>query len=156
MSKAPRESLQRKTAARMAAVQALYSYGMSENKPSADKLITQLTDQWGESVGVDSEWPADIKPEQAMLRDVTAGTVEHLADIDSKLEGIIKENWKSERMDPVMLATLRCAVYELTYKTERKTHVICDEYVSIASGYFEGNELGFVHSALQQLVAVIR
>jgi transcription termination factor NusB len=34
--------------------------------------------------------------------------------------------------------------------------VIVDEYVTIASGYFEGNELGFIHSAMQQFVAALR
>ncbi len=156
MSQAPRESLRRKHTARMAAVQALYSYGISERKPSADKLIDQLIQQWSESVGVDEEWPADDKPEQAMLRDVVSGTLGHLEALDDTLASIIKENWKTERMDPVMIAILRCAVYELAHKPDRKTAVIVDEYVTIASGYFEALELGFVHSALQQLAGVVR
>ncbi len=152
----PRESLRRKHAARMAAVQALYSYAMSTHKPTAEKLVTQLIDQWGESVGIDIEWPADDKPEQAMLRDVVTGTLEHLAQIDETIASVTKENWKPERMDPVMISVLRCAVFELAHKPDRKTAVIVDEYVTIASGYFEGNELGFIHSAMQQFVAALR
>ena len=76
--------------------------------------------------------------------------------MDEKLGSVIKDNWNTERMDPVMLAILRCATYELAFKPDRKTAVIVDEYVSIASGYFDGNELGFVHSALQQLVPILR
>lgn len=152
----PRESLRRKHASRMAAVQALYSYAMADNKPSAERLYNQLIEQWGESVGKDLEWPADDKPEQTMLRDVISGTLEHLSEIDATLSGVIKDNWKTERMDPVLLAVLRCSTYELAYKPERKVAVIVDEYVTIASGYFEGNELGFIHSALQQMISVLR
>lgn len=152
----PRESLRRKHASRMAAVQALYSYAISEGKPSAEKLFNQLVMQWGESAGKDAEWPADDKPEQALLRDIIEGALSHVSEIDATLGGVIKENWKSERMDPVLIALLRCAVYELAYKPERKVAVIIDEYTTIASGYFEGNELGFIHSALQQLIPILR
>lgn len=151
-----RESIRRKRSSRMAAVQALYSYAISERKPTTEKLVQQLIDQWGESVGIDIEWPSDDKPEQAMLRDIVGGVVDHLTDVDNHINGTLKETWKPERMDPVLIALLRCAVFELAYKTDRKIPVIVDEYVTIASGYFEGNELGFVHSALQQLVAKLR
>lgn len=152
-----RESLRRKRSARMAAVQALYSHAISDTKPSADKLIAQLKDQWSESIAADdAEWPSDDAPEQSMLSDVVSGTLTHLDDINAILDSAIKENWRSERMDPVMVAVLRCAVYELKHKPERKAEVILDEYVTIASGYFDGQELGFVHSALQQLAPGIR
>jgi transcription antitermination protein NusB len=156
MSLHARESLRRKHCSRMAAVQALYSHAMSEHKPSAEKLFTQLVTQWKESAGVDEEWPAQDKPEQSLLRDVIEGCLEHLESIDTHLQEVIKDNWRSERMDPVLIAILRCAVYELAYRAERKTAVIIDEYVSIASGYFDGQELGFVHSALQQLLPHLR
>lgn len=154
--KQPRESLRRKHAARMAAVQALYSYAISEIKPSADGLINQLQTQWKESVGSDAEWPAEDQPEQSMLRDVISGTLQHLSSIDALLDSMIKDNWRSERMDPVLIAILRCAVYELQHKPDRKAQVILDEYVTIAGGYFEGTELGFVHSALQQIAPISR
>lgn len=156
MTQQPRESLRRKHASRMAAVQALYSYEISDTKPSAERLFNQLVAQWGESAGIDAEWPAEERPEQKLLRVIITGCLEHLGAIDATLGGVIKDNWRPERMDPVLIAALRCAVYELAYEPERKTAVIVDEYVSIASGYFEGAELGFVHSALQQLVPVLR
>lgn len=156
MSQQPRESLRRKHASRMAAVQALYSHSISDGKPNAEKLFNQLIMQWAESAGKDAEWPADDKPEQALLRDIISGTLEHLSEIDATLGGVIKDNWRTERMDPVLIALLRCATYELAYKPERKIPVIVNEYTTIASGYFDGNELGFVHSALQQIIPILR
>lgn len=151
-----RESLRRKRAARMAAVQALYSYAVSEPKPQAGALVAQLQTQWKESAAQDAEWPGEDLPEKTMLHDVVTGALARLAEIDATLSGIIKDNWRSERMDPVMLAILRCAVYELACKPERKTEVILDEYVTIAGGYFEGQELGYIHSALQQIAPEVR
>lgn len=152
-----RESLRRKHTARVAAVQALYSYAISEHKPSPEKLVEQLKAQWKESVrGADPEWPADDLPEQTMLSDVITGTISHLQAVDDTLASVIKENWKSERMDPVMLAILRCATFELAFRQDRKLPVLLDEYVTIAGGYFDGSELGYVHSALQTLAPLVR
>ncbi|MAR55692.1 MAG: hypothetical protein CMM93_00770 [Rickettsiales bacterium] len=152
-----RESLRRKRASRIAAVQALYTYAIREKPPLPAKLLEQITAQWQDSVQAqDSEWPMTDKPENALLEAVLLGTLSHLETIDTHIQLRIKENWKAERMDPVMRAVLRCAVYELAYFPERKTHMLLDEYVTIASGFFDGQELGYIHSALQQLAGDLR
>ena len=152
-----RESLRRKRAARIAAVQAVYTYMMRDKPPKLSILLDHVTQQWRDSIAAkDEEWPMMDMPENAMFVNVTSGTIEHMAVIDAHIQSRIKENWKPERMDPVMRALLRCAVYELDFEMDRKTHVILDEYVTIAGGFFDGQELGYIHSALQQLAPVLR
>lgn len=153
----PRESLRRKRSARIAAVQALYSYAMSANRPTADGLIAQLQTQWQESIAArDAEWPGEDLPEQSMLRDVISGVLGHLQAIDEQLQAVIREDWRDARMDPVMIALFRCATYELAYRTDRKLPMLIDEYVTIASGFFEENNLSYIHSALQRLGQQLR
>ncbi len=152
-----RASIQRKRSARMAAIQGLYNLAVTGAKTPLPVLREQLLQQWKDSIAhQDSEWPSDAQPEHALLDDLLQGVATHRESIDVTLNSIIKDNWKTERMSPVMLATLRCAIYELTHHPERPTAIIIDEYVTITSGFFDNPELGFVNSALHQLSEQLR
>lgn len=149
-----RESIQRKRAARMAAIQGTYNIAVSGSKIGLDALSTQLQEQWRDSIAHDdAEWPMDAQPEQALLNDVLQGTHTHREAIDAAIAPTLKENWKPERMSAVMMAILRCATYELLHHHERSSAMLLDEYVSLAAGFFDNPELGFIHSALQQIAA---
>lgn len=147
-----RESLRRKRSSRMAAVQGIYSLLVSDHTPTADHLFHTLNSQWKDSIATrGEEWPSTDLPEQTLLRDLLNGVIAHQSAMDERLADVIKSDWRPERMDPVMRAILYCALYELDYKPERKAPMLLDEYVSIASGYFDDPELGYIHSALQQI-----
>lgn len=153
----PRESLRRKRTARLAAVQGIYSYEVSERKPSAEKLKAAMMQQWRDSVdGRDEEWPSDDLPEKALMETLIEGVIESIDVIDGTLANVIKDNWKPERIDSVMRAILRCAAFELHAYPDRRAAMIVDEYVSIATGFFEEGELAFTNSALHQLVSQLR
>lgn len=148
----PRKSLQRKRSSRLAAVQGLYQRDVMQSSISGEKLSEQLSAQWRDSIDThDIEWPSDAMPEVALMRDILDGVITNQTAIDTTLESVIKADWKVARMNPVMLAILRSATFELNFRPDRKHAVILDEYVSLASGFFEGNELGYIHSALQQI-----
>ena len=150
-------SLRRKRAARIAAVQGLYGRELMQSTQSPEKLLDQLMQQWQESIDRnDEEWPGSDLPERAMLADLLEGVIAHLTALDERIAVLLKENWKQERMDPIMVATLRAACYELCYKPDRKAAIILNEYVTIASGFLGESELAFTHSALQRLAADAR
>lgn len=151
------ESLRRKRSARIAAIQGLYNRDVLNSTLPLEKHIEQLISQWRDSIAAkDEEWPSDDMPERAMLTDLLSGVCEHKKSIDESMATVIKDNWKPERMGAVMTAVLRCAIYELTHKTERKTAVIIDEYVSIASDFLDDNQLAYVNSAIHQLAESLR
>lgn len=157
MNPLPRESLRRKRSARLAAIQGLYQYAMADYTPNIERLCETLSLQWKDSKAThDPDWPADDLPENALMRDIIAGTMEHITDIDNVLTSVIKDNWRPERLDPVMRSILRCAAYELQYQPKRHAAMLLDEYVSLASGFFDEAELGYIHSALQRLVPTLR
>lgn len=150
-------SLRRKRSARIAAVQALYNRSIVNSKLAPEKLATQITEQWRDSIAnKEEEWPDTELPEVALLSELLAGVMEHQESIDTTMRSVIKENWKPERMSPVMLSVLRCAIYELQHQKQREAAIILDEYVTIAGGFFDDPELGFIHSALQRLAGELR
>lgn len=152
-----RESLRRKRSARMAAIQGIYNYTITGSKMRAEILYKNLMSQWQQSVSEQNEeWLVDDMPEATLLKKILDGVIGHAADIDSTLQTVIKENWKPERMDPVMIAALRCAIYELKYHPEIHTAILVDEYVTITKEFTDGNELAFFNSAIQTLTAALR
>jgi len=157
MSELPRESLRRKRSARTAAVQRLYSLSMQQTRPAIDTLVNSLMEQWKDSIQSEEEGYSDEDmPDRVLLHRILLGATQHSARIDEALPLVIKENWTIERMNPVVLATLRCATYELLYLTDTKAPILLDEYVTIASSFTDNPELGFVHSALQTLARALR
>lgn len=152
-----RASLRKKRSARLAAIQGIYNLAITGSKKPTEKLYQSLMDQWSDSIASqDEEWPSDDMPDTGLLRKLLDGVTQHQHDIDEALKSVVKENWKPERMDPVILAALRCAIYELQHHLELDKAVILDEYVSIAKGFTDDAELGFVHSALQSLATQLR
>ena len=151
-----RESLAKKRSARLAAVQTLYRADVLGSTVPAERLVEQTLEQWaGNSRDSNPDWEVDSPPDKALLRGIVAGVREHVDAIDEQMYRVIKENWSAERMGPVLRSLLRCAVWELAY-TERKAPVLIDEYTTITSGFFDEPELGYMHSALQQLAAQLR
>ncbi|MCI5049267.1 MAG: hypothetical protein MRY32_02920 [Rickettsiales bacterium] len=155
--KQERESLRRKRSARLAAIQSLYSEQITERKHSIDQMVDTILAQWKDSIASqDDEWPTDDLPEPSLLKRLISGVCSQLETIDPMIEKVLHDDWKIDRMDPVLVACLRCAAIELLEQPNRASAIIIDEYTHIASGFSENPELGFMHSAIQQLAANIR
>jgi N utilization substance protein B len=142
------DSLRKKHAARIAAVQILYERAMLNHKAKADKLIN---DYLRESAD-DAEWNEN-SPDKSWLKKLIHGTLDNAERIEPKLEAMIGEEWSKERLSPVILALLRCAIYEITYQTALKPAIIIDEYVTIAHAFVDEKDSAFVNGALHKLSA---
>lgn len=157
MSELDRESLRRKRCARVAAIQGIYNFTLTGSIASSTTLFNNLMSQWQQSAHEqDEEWPVDDMPEGALLKKILSGVIDHGEQINAALKSVIKENWKPERMDPVMIASLRCAIYELMHHPDMRTPTLVDEYVTITKDFTDDNELAFFNSALQTLVTQLR
>ncbi len=93
-----------------------------------------------------------IEPNYTLLGALLEGTLEWQKDIDTRIGKLLSENWKRERMSPVLIAILQCAIFELLFHKDAKPVVIVSEYTSITGRFFSDNEVNFVHGALKTLV----
>ena len=152
-----RESLRRKRSSRLAAVQCIYNAHISGKPLNPERAFAMIIEQWKDSIAAkDDEWPSNDMPEHTTLKTILEGVSKHQEELDIRIAAILQDNWKIDRMDPVVIACLRCAAYELAYHEKLSSAVIVDEYTSIASGFAEEAELNFVHGALQNLKSAIR
>src|SRR4028119_926262 len=97
-----------RSAARLAAVQALYQQEM-ESTPTPQLLHEFHQHRFGETIDDVTLIDAEMDYFDDLVRGVTA----RAAEIDGKITGRLAEGWKLERLDRAMRAILRAGTYEL-------------------------------------------
>jgi N utilization substance protein B len=149
-------SLRKKSAARMAAVQCLYQHVYAPEL-SPDQLIVARMGIEGEEEGLLEELePLDIAPDGKLLRGIVSGAVGQQVELDRRLEEVLGTRWSGHRMPELMRALFRCAAYEFLYHPELKPGIILDQYVTLATSFFDDSEVGFVNGALQEVAKSLR
>ncbi len=142
---------QRRLAARLAAVQALYQIAMTG--VGVDKVVQEfLEERLKETVDGLSLAEADRK----LFKRLVAGAAKQAAESDDMLAGVLPEDWPLDRIETLLLALLRAAIYELVGEPETPPKVIITQYVDVAHGFFGGKEPGFVNGLLDRLARDLR
>jgi N utilization substance protein B len=75
----------------------------------------------------------------------------HQVEIDRTIADSLSANWTMARIDSILRAILRAAVFELIARRDVPAKVVIDEYVAIAGDFFTGDEPGFVNAALDNM-----
>lgn len=139
-----------RSAARLAAVQALYEIDLSG--ASADPVLAEfMARRW--RVGGDA---ATAAPDPALLDDVVRGVTRRRADIDGMIGPALAGEWTVERLEAVLRAILRAGVYELVARGDVPARVVISEYLDVAHAFFAGNEAALVNGVLDRLARVLR
>lgn len=128
-------------AARLGAVQALYQMEMSGG--GADEVVREFVEHRF------AELP--VTPEEDFFAAIVQGVPPHQSEIDRAVAASLSEKWKLERVDSILRAILRCAVFELVARRDVPARVVIDEYVALAAAFFSGDEPGFVNAALDTI-----
>ncbi|MBE5073530.1 transcription antitermination factor NusB [Erythrobacteraceae bacterium E2-1 Yellow Sea] len=138
---APRS--QARSAARLAAVQALYQQQMEGT--ALTKLLNEFH-QHRLGQEVDDEQYADAEVD--FFDDVVSGVDARRAEIDALLVGKLAEGWTLARLDKAMLQILRAGTYELLARADVPTPAVINEYVDVAKAFFDDREAKFVNGIL--------
>lgn len=133
-----------RSAARLAAVQALYQMEVSGATTAdviADFAAGKLPRET-EASYTDSEGDLDL------FKVLVEKAVDRQATYDRAIARHLSKGWRLERIDAVARAILRAGAAELEQRKDIPTAVVIDEYVEIAKAFFEGPEPGFINAAL--------
>lgn len=142
---------QSRSAARLAAVQALYQQDM-EGTPTA-RLMKEFHDH---RIGATIEDVTYADAELSFFDDVVSGTEARRAEIDEKIAARLAEGWSLERLDKPMKAILRAGTYELLARNDVPTATVIDEYLDVADAFYDKREKGFVNGLLDAIAKDVR
>jgi transcription antitermination protein NusB len=141
----------RRGAARLAAVQALYQMDVAAT-PLHD-ILAEFESHWlGREVEGDEYLPA----EAAHFRDVVGGVVTEQRKLDPMIDAALQKGWPLKRIETVLRAILRAGAYELDCKPDVPARVVVSEYVDVAHAFVDEDETGMINAVLDQLARQLR
>lgn len=132
-----------RSAARLAAVQALYQLDME--KPSVARLLAEFHEH---RLGAQIEEVQYADAEVSFFDDIVTGVDARRAEIDEIIDGKLGEQWKMSRLDKAMLQILRAGVYEIIARADVPTASVITEYVDVAHAFFDEKDAKFVNGLL--------
>lgn len=150
-------SLTAKTNARLAAVQLLYRDAMTGGKLNASRLMGEYAAMLDEGRDAKKEaFLPSVAPENALLTQLLEGVKEHREALLATLAPFIRADWTVERMGALMTSVLLAATFELDSHRARATHVVVDEYATLANRLLGEEESAYVHAVLHQIAKHLR
>ncbi|WP_379547538.1 transcription antitermination factor NusB [Qipengyuania sp. DSG2-2] len=146
----PKRSVAR-SAARLAAVQALYQKDM-EATPLAKLLDEFHQHRLGQEV--EDEQYADAETD--FFDDIVKGVDARSDEIDAAVELRLAGGWSLRRLDKAMLQILRAGTYELIARADVPKASVISEYVDVAKAFFDDREAKFVNGLLDAVAKDVR
>lgn len=141
MSKAEKRS-----AARMAAVQALYQ--MEITGSGVVDATVEFECFW---IGKEVEGLTFKPVEDAFFRDLVAGVVREQKTVDRRVDDTLAKGWPLRRIETVLRAILRVAAFELLFRKDVPPRVTITEYVDVTRAFYDDDEPGLVNAVLDTL-----
>ncbi|NNM73300.1 transcription antitermination factor NusB [Enterovirga aerilata] len=140
-----------RSAARLAAVQALYQMDVA-GKGVIDAMA-EFEAFW---IGREVEGVSFKPAENAFFRDILRGTVSEQVTVDKLVDKALATGWPLTRVEAVLRAILRAGAYELAFRKDVPARVIISEYVDVAHGFYGEEEPGLVNAVLDAIAREVR
>lgn len=156
--KGPEKTGHRRSAARLAAVQALYEMDLAD--AGADAVLEEFFQKrWRHDK--DDDAPDDggdtmVAPDNKWLHDVVHGVASQKEELDGLIGPALSGKWTVKRLEALLRVILRAGAFELKNKPNVPASVVISEYLDVAHAFFEDNETGLVNGVLDHLARELR
>jgi N utilization substance protein B len=140
-----------RSAARLAAVQALYQQEME-----GTALPLLLREFHHHRLGATIEDVTYHPAEQPFFDDVVKGVHARRDEIDTLIVARLAKGWAMDRLDKPMRQILRAGAYELLARPDVPTASVISEYVDVAHAFYDKREAGFVNGLLDGIAKAVR
>jgi N utilization substance protein B len=141
----------RRGAARLAAVQALYQMDIAGT--GLNDILAEFERHW---IGREVEGAQYLPAEAAFFRDVVSGVVREQRSLDPLIDQALAAGWPLKRIETILRAVLRAGAYELVHRSDVPARVVVSEYVDVAHAFLDGDETGMVNAVLDLLARQLR
>ncbi len=145
------DNRQRKSAARLYAVQALFQ--MEASGQTLDQVINEFIDhRFGAAYDEGEMIPGNAR----LFRTLLEQAVSQQARIDQALDRALVARWPIGRIDPTLRALFRAAGAELV-EGATPPKVVISEFVDVARAFFpEGDEPRFANAVMDHMARELR
>jgi transcription antitermination protein NusB len=142
---------ERRSNARLAAVQALYQMDLTGS--GLNDILKEFRSHWmGKEIEGDLYKPAD----STLFQTIVQGVLDRQKKIDATLDELLSSGWPLKRIETIMRAILRAGAHELFHTPDVPAKVVISEYADIARAFFEKEETAMVNAVLDKLAREAR
>lgn len=138
-------------AARLAAVQALYQMDVS-----GSGLLETTAEYESFRLGKEVDGALYREADPQWFRAILSGVVENQKQVDPVIHDSLTQDWPLSRLDSTLRAILRAGVYELMKRGDVPVAVVVSEYVDIAKAFYEEDEPKLVNAVLDRVARRVR
>jgi len=149
--KAGKDKANRRGAARLAAVQALYQMDIAG--AGLNEILAQFESHW---LGREVEGEQYLPAEAAFFRDIVKGFIDAQRRLDPLIDAALAAGWPLKRVEAIVRAVLRAGAFELDKRPDIPARVVVSEYVSVANAFVDREETGMVNAVLDALARRFR
>lgn len=140
-----------RSAARLAAVQALYQHTM-EKIPVPQLLHEFHMHRLGAEIEDDHYAEANVD----FFDDLVGGSTARLEEIDALIEARLAEGWSLARLDRTLHQILRAGTYELLARRDVPVGSVINEYLDVAHAFFDAKDTRFANGLLDAIAKDVR
>lgn len=141
-----------RSAARLAAVQALYQMDLASTDIEA-VICEFVEERFGRALDDDTVYP---DADAAHFEDLMRGVLREQVSLDRRINGALREGWSLDRIDSTLRAILRAGTYELQRCKKVPARVAVNEYVELANAFFDGDEPKVTNAVLDRVGRELR
>ena len=146
-AKKQRPGVQR-SAARLASVQALYQMDIAST--DINDIVQEFT-QYRFAYDSNEGEEETVKPDAMFFTELLRGVVRKQREIDPVVDEQLALGWRLVRIDSILRAILRAALFELMERPDVPVKVVINEYIDVAHAFFDKDEPRVVNGILQNL-----
>ena len=141
----------RRGAARLAAVQALYQMDIAATP--LNEILAEFESHW---IGREVEGSQYLPAEAAFFRSIVRGVLDDQRALDPMVDKALSGGWPLKRVEALLRAVLRAGAFELSSRSDVPARVVVAEYVDVAHAFLDKDETGMVNAVLDQLARQLR
>jgi N utilization substance protein B len=145
----PNPNATRRSAARLAAVQALYS--MEITGVTAEQAI----DEFRQRESDESESRL-AEPDGELVTLLVRGATAQGELLDEMIGKALTRDWTVDRLEAVLRAILRAGAFEIKARPQTPARVIISEFVDVAHAFYSGPEPKLVNAVMDKIARVLR
>lgn len=141
----------RRGAARLAAVQALYQMDVAAT--GLHDIFAEFESHW---MGREVEGRQYLPAEAAYFRTIVRGVLDDQRSLDLMIDRALDKGWPLKRIEALMRAVLRAGAFELKHRSDVPPRVVISEYVDVAHAFVGPEETGMINAVLDDLARELR
>ncbi len=141
----------KRSVSRLAAVQALYQVFFRGETPAL--VIRQFIEN---NILEENFIPISNTLDVSLFSQLVLGVSEKQMMLDGILRQNLSPEWPFERIDPIIIAILRCGLFEILTFIEIPIPVIISEYIDVGHAFFGEKEAHFINGFLDRLARELR